>query len=48
MLAKDEAGEVRRMAVIRKIASGIFDKAERKAVLALVTDYEKLAGLKSK
>jgi hypothetical protein len=31
-----------RMAKIREIAQGIFDKAERKAVLDLVKDYEKL------
>ena len=33
----------RRMAKIREIADGIFDKAERKAILDLVRDYEKLA-----
>ena len=31
-----------RMAGIREIAEGIFDRAERKAVLDLVKDYEKL------
>ena len=35
-----------RMAKIREIAKGIFDTAERKAVLDLVRDYEKLTGIK--
>lgn len=34
----------RRMAAIREIAKGIFDDAERKAVLTLVKDYEALVG----
>jgi hypothetical protein len=42
MADKDKSTE-RRMAKIREIADGIFDKAERKAILELVTDYEKLA-----
>ena len=44
MLSKDEStGVSRRMARIREIAGGIFDEAERKAILDLVEDYEKLA-----
>jgi hypothetical protein len=35
------------MRKIRRIADGIFDKRERKAVLDLVADYEKLAFLKA-
>jgi hypothetical protein len=31
---------------IREIVDGIFDRGERKAVLALVADYEKLTRLK--
>ena len=31
-----------RMAKIREIAKGIFDEVERKAVLDLVKDYEKI------
>ena len=47
MLNKATDTEIRRMAKIRKIASGIFDNGERKVVLGLVADYEKLAGLKA-
>ena len=43
---KEKDAEIRRMAKIRKILNGIFDKAERAAVLRLVSDYEKLVGLK--
>ena len=43
---KEKDAEIRRMTKIRKILNGIFDKAERTAVLRLVSDYEKLAGLK--
>ena len=39
---KDRAAELRRIAKIREIARGIFDKGERKLVLDLVRDYEKL------
>jgi len=40
---KSASAEVRvRMEKIREIAKGIFDNAERKAVLDLVRDYEKL------
>lgn len=46
MTAMQKAAEVVRMAAIRAIAEGIWDKAERQAVLDLVSDYEKLAGLK--
>ena len=46
MSTMDKAAEVIRMAAIRAIADGIFDKGERKAVRDLVTDYEKLAGLR--
>lgn len=46
MQAKDKAAEIRRTAKIRTIADGIFDQAERKAVLDLVADYEKLMRLK--
>jgi len=47
MPARDKAAEIRRMRRIRRIAAGIFDKGERKAVLDLVADYEKLALLKA-
>jgi hypothetical protein len=43
MPGKNKDTQARRMARIRKIAEGIFDKAERKAILDLVADYEKLA-----
>jgi hypothetical protein len=43
MPGKNKDAQARRMARIRKIAEGIFDKAERKAILDLVADYEKLA-----
>ena len=42
MPSKDKSAESLRMAKIREIAKGIFDKAERKAVLDLARDYEKL------
>ena len=42
---KDKDAELRRMAKIREILTGIFDKGERRAVLSLVSDYEKLTGL---
>lgn len=42
MPGKTKDTQARRMARIRKIANGFFDKAERKAVLDLVADYEKL------
>jgi hypothetical protein len=34
----------RRVAEIRQIAEGIYDKAERKAVLDFVSDVEELVG----
>jgi hypothetical protein len=41
---KTTSSEVRiRMEKIKEIAKGIFDKHERKAVLDLVRDYERLA-----
>jgi len=44
MPAKSTNAEVRsRVKKVREIAKGIFDADERKAVLDLVTDYEKLA-----
>jgi len=44
MPGKNTSSEVRsRMKKIREIAKGIFDRAERQAVLDLVRDYEKLA-----
>jgi hypothetical protein len=40
---KNTTAEIRiRMEKIREIAKGIYDDAERKAVLDLVRDYEKL------
>ena len=45
MTDRDKDAEVRRIAKIRKIVTGIFDKGERRAVLDLVRDYEKLTGL---
>lgn len=47
MLDKDKDAEIRRMTKIRKIVTGIFDNGERRAVLSLVSDYEKLTGLKA-
>ena len=44
---KDKEAEIRRMAKIREIARGIFDKSERRAVMSLVSDYEKLIGFKA-
>jgi hypothetical protein len=44
MLTKDEHTRVsQRMDEIREIAEGIYDEADRKAVLDLVEDYERLA-----
>jgi hypothetical protein len=44
MLTKDEHTRVsQRMDEIREIAEGIYDEADRKAILDLVEDYEKLA-----
>jgi len=44
MPAKSTNAEVRsRVKKVREIAKGIFDAEERKAVLDLVRDYEKLA-----
>jgi hypothetical protein len=44
MLAKDANIAVsQRMDEIREIAKGIYDEADRKSVLDLVQDYEKLA-----
>jgi len=34
---------IARLKKVREIAKGIFDNAERKAVLDLVKDYERLA-----
>ena len=43
MLAENTEAECQfRMAKIQEIAKGIFDMAERRAVLDLVRDYEKL------
>ena len=44
---KDKEAEIRRMATVREIARGIFDRGERRAVMSLVSDYEKLTGLKA-
>jgi len=41
---KSKSAEIiARMKKVREIAKGIFDHAERKAVLDLVKDYERLA-----
>jgi hypothetical protein len=43
MPAEDNSDKIHlRMEKIREISDGIFDRAERKAVLDLVKDYEKL------
>jgi len=44
---KDKDDEIKRIAKIREILTGIFDKGERRAVLSLVSDYERLTGLKA-
>ena len=46
MQDRNKDAEIRRMVKIRKILTGIFDNGERRAVLSLVSDYEKLTGLK--